>query len=67
VTGVAGPDGGSAEKPVGLVYFHAVAPWGEEALRIEGASDRETVRQRAAKCALHLVRRLLEQNRSNSV
>ena len=64
VTGVAGPDGGSPEKPVGLVYFHAVAPWGEEALRIEGAADRETVRQRAAKSALHLVRRLLEQNRS---
>jgi nicotinamide-nucleotide amidase len=67
VTGVAGPDGGSAEKPVGLVYFHAVAPWGEEALRIEGAADRETVRQRAAKSALHLVRRLLEQNRHSSV
>jgi nicotinamide-nucleotide amidase len=67
VTGVAGPDGGSAEKPVGLVYFHAVAPWGEEALEIEGASDRETVRQRAAKSALHLVRRLLEQNRHSSV
>jgi nicotinamide-nucleotide amidase len=67
VTGIAGPDGGSAEKPVGLVYFHAVAPWGEEALRIDGAADRETVRQRAAKSALHLVRRLLEQNRHSSV
>jgi PncC family amidohydrolase len=67
VTGVAGPDGGTPEKPVGLVYFHAVAPWGEEALRIEGAADRETVRQRAAKSALHLVRRLLEQNRHSSV
>jgi nicotinamide-nucleotide amidase len=67
VTGVAGPDGGTEEKPVGLVYFHAVAPWGEEALRIEGAADRESVRQRAAKSALHLVRRLLEQNRHSSV
>lgn len=67
VTGVAGPDGGSEDKPVGLVYLHAVAPWGEEALRIEGAADRETVRRRAAKSALHLVRRLLEQNRHSSV
>jgi nicotinamide-nucleotide amidase len=67
VTGVAGPGGGSEQKPVGLVYFHALAPWGEEALRIEGAADRETVRRRAAKSALHLVRRLLEQNRHSSV
>jgi nicotinamide-nucleotide amidase len=67
VTGIAGPDGGTDDKPVGLVYVHAVAPWGEEALRIEGAADRESVRQRAAKSALHLVRRLLEQNRHSSV
>jgi nicotinamide-nucleotide amidase len=67
VTGVAGPGGGSEDKPVGLVYFHALAPWGEEALRIDGAADRDTVRRRAAKIALHLVRRLLEQNRHSSV
>ena len=67
VTGVAGPGGGSEEKPVGLVYFHAVAPWGEEALRIEGAADRETVRRARSKSALHLLRRLLEQNRHSSV
>jgi nicotinamide-nucleotide amidase len=67
VTGVAGPGGGSADKPVGLVFVHAAAPWGEEALRLEGASDRETIRRRAAKSALHLARRLLEQNRHSSV
>ena len=67
VTGVAGPGGGREEKPVGLVYFHALAPWGEEALPARRAGDRETVRRRAAKVALHLVRRLLEQNRHSSV
>jgi nicotinamide-nucleotide amidase len=66
VTGIAGPGGGSAEKPVGLVYLHAIAPWGEESLRFDGAADRETVRRRAAKSALHLVRRLLAQNRHSS-
>jgi nicotinamide-nucleotide amidase len=60
VTGVAGPDGGSAEKPVGLVFVHAVGPDGEEARRTEFPGDREMVRGRATAAALHLVRRLLE-------
>jgi nicotinamide-nucleotide amidase len=67
VTGIAGPDGGSEEKPVGLVYVHASAPWGEEALELRGATDREAVRQRAAKSALHVARQLLEENRHSSV
>jgi nicotinamide-nucleotide amidase len=62
VTGVAGPDGGTPEKPVGLVFLHAVGPRGEEARRIDLPGDREMVRGRATAAALHLVRRLLTQS-----
>lgn len=60
VTGVAGPDGGTAEKPIGLVFVHAIGPDGEEARRTELPGDREMIRGRATAAALHLVRRLLE-------
>ena len=59
VTGVAGPGGGTDEKPVGLVYLHAVGPAGELSRRLDFPGDRETIRLRAAVAALHLVRRLV--------
>jgi nicotinamide-nucleotide amidase len=61
VTGIAGPDGGTPEKPVGLVFLHAVGPSGEEARRIDLPGDREMIRGRATAAALHLLRRLLTQ------
>ncbi len=63
VTGIAGPDGGTEEKPVGLVYFHASAPADERDAHFSLSSDRETIRRRSAVVALHLVRRLLTQSR----
>jgi nicotinamide-nucleotide amidase len=63
VTGIAGPDGGSPEKPVGLVYLHAETPEGGRGLEFSFPADRETVRLRATVAALHLVRRLLSQDR----
>jgi nicotinamide-nucleotide amidase len=60
VTGVAGPGGGSEEKPVGLVFLHVTGPDGEEARRSELPGDREMIRGRATAASLHLVRRLLE-------
>ncbi len=60
VTGVAGPEGGSEDKPVGLVFAHAVGPDGDKAVRTELPGDREMIRGRATAAALHLVRRLLE-------
>jgi nicotinamide-nucleotide amidase len=61
VTGIAGPGGGSEEKPVGLVYLCAASPDAtlEAELRLPG--DRDTVRGRATVAALHLVHRLLGQ------
>ena len=59
VTGVAGPGGGTAAKPVGLVYLHAVGRSGELSRRLDFPGDRETIRLRAAVAALHLVRQLV--------
>ena len=59
VTGVAGPDGGTDEKPVGLVFLHASGPMGSRALRLDLPGDRETIRTRATVAALHLVRQLV--------
>ncbi|MGH3006457.1 MAG: CinA family nicotinamide mononucleotide deamidase-related protein [Gaiellaceae bacterium] len=59
VTGVAGPAGGTPEKPVGLVFFHAESPDGDSALRMQLPGDREAVRARATAVALHMLRTLL--------
>ena len=62
VTGVAGPDGGTEEKPVGLVFLHASGPMGEKQLRFDFPGDRATIRGRATVAALHLVRRLVTES-----
>jgi len=66
-TGVAGPGGGSPEKPVGLVYIHVETPDTSHAIEFSYASDRDGVRRRTAVAALHLARRLLTQNRHSDV
>jgi nicotinamide-nucleotide amidase len=63
VTGVAGPGGGSDDKPVGLVYVHAEGPDGARSADFTLPGDRASIRRRATATALHLVRRLLEQTR----
>jgi nicotinamide-nucleotide amidase len=65
-TGIAGPGGGTPEKPVGLVYLHALGPEAELAQDFVARGGREEVRRRAAVSALHLVRRLLTQTRHDS-
>ena len=66
VTGVAGPGGGSEEKPVGLVYFHAETPEASKGGFFSFPGDRDSIRRRAVVASLHLLRRLLEQNRDKA-
>ena len=67
VTGIAGPGGGSAEKPVGLVDLYAEGPDGVLAREIDFPGDREAIRGRSTVAALHLLRTLLTRSRDRSV
>ena len=58
VTGIAGPGGGTPEKPVGLVWI-AVHASELKARRFHVGGDRAEIRQRAAQAALEMVRRAL--------
>ena len=63
VTGIAGPGGGSAEKPIGLVYVHAATPEASHGIHFTYGQDRESIRRRATVASLHLLRRVLTRNR----
>ncbi len=56
ITGIAGPDGGSAEKPVGLVHYAVATARGVVNREAVFSGDRHMVRLRACYAALHLVR-----------
>jgi nicotinamide-nucleotide amidase len=59
ITGIAGPGGGSADKPVGLVYIAISEDGGTRVRRTRFPGDRERVRQQACQLALELLRRHL--------
>jgi nicotinamide-nucleotide amidase len=56
VTGIAGPSGGTSDKPVGLVFISVDDPQGTVTERFQFARDRQFIRQRAANTALNMVR-----------
>ena len=56
ITGIAGPDGGTPEKPVGTVWIGFSHPTGTEARKFIIPGDREMVRDRTAKTALNILR-----------
>ena len=59
VTGVAGPGGGTEEKPVGLVYIALADSAHTEHKKLTIPGDRELVRWRASQAALDMLRRRL--------
>ena len=59
ITGVAGPSGGTAEKPVGLVFHALAAENGTEVVKRQFPGDRARVRWFASQQALDMIRRKL--------
>jgi nicotinamide-nucleotide amidase len=62
ITGIAGPDGGTAEKPVGLVYIAGMRADGKTISERHEFGDigRSEVRQKSVAAALSILKRLLE-------
>lgn len=59
ITGIAGPGGGSPEKPVGLVFHALASEQGTEVIERKFPGDRQRVRWFASQQALDMVRRKL--------
>ena len=59
ITGVAGPNGGTPEKPVGLVYHAVASDQGTEVVQRNFPGDRKRIRRFASTMALDMVRKKL--------
>lgn len=62
-TGIAGPDGGTKEKPVGLVYLGCALADGVEVERHVFSGDRREVREASVQAALALMERVIRAER----
>jgi nicotinamide-nucleotide amidase len=59
VTGIAGPGGGTPDKPVGTVAVAAVTPGAARSRVFRFVGDRELIKFQASQAALDMVRRML--------
>ncbi len=67
ITGVAGPGGGTAEKPVGTVWFCVMLTDGPTVTRcVQVPGERADVRERSTTVAMHLLRRALIEARAGA-
>jgi nicotinamide-nucleotide amidase len=61
ITGIAGPGGGTEEKPVGLVWLSVATADGEPLTRsVNLPGSRADIRDRTTTVAMHLIRRALQ-------
>ena len=61
ITGVAGPGGGSEQKPVGTVVVAVAGPGGHEVRTFRFPGGREQVKFQSSQAALNMLRRTLQQ------
>ncbi len=60
VTGIAGPGGGTPEKPVGTVFVALATTEGVEIVECRFQGDRKSVREQSVKTALETLRKYLQ-------